>query len=451
MKRKIGVFVVAMWVLTVSASAQPVREVIQPRDVGSLLRSRDLNDRFLLDPRRTELAGGIASVPLDVRDEEVDRYDLLLQRPNGWEAGSMRRNLDNGELKLQLGEAVILRPNAVDVAEATVAKSYFAGEILQAARGETDEVTLNRWKLFLQTGNDTLTWSAADHAYAATLHAGIDATTENGTPVPLPHPVLVRFFTEGAGVRVEPDQVTIEESGTRGYKQSQLLCQGHVVRPAVTAKAPLGEKRWDFKVGRRLAQLELIAAKKRVLGLGLEATDLVVRQFAEDGELLTGAARTVSLHGDGGHFPSTVTIPEGAAEAQVQLRSAGIGEATLSAASGAIRSPPVTVHFKWPLALIALCALGGIVGGLIRAFLRHRAGEGGWYIGQSFVGLVVGIVVVGAVATGLTSFGFAALPVITEIGALVVAVVAGYAGNSVLAALARAFGFGGTDNGDLQH
>jgi hypothetical protein len=389
-------------------------------------------------------------VPLTVKVEQVE---VLAASGDTWTAApeAVQEQAGSATVSILADRPYVVRTATVDQLQLTGQKSYLPVKLLYCERDESGRTTGWGWVPFLQVRPDPAQWKSS--AYTTELVAGLD-TFPDQPPRPLPGPIDIAFFPKGANVQLGSDSLVIEEAGPRGYRSIPVRCTRHDSEPTVVARfGPLGSPTCSFRVHPSLGELRLGVDHPTILGFGFETATLSVSRRAEDGNLWSPpSALEVSLTGEGGLFPASITIPAGQDTAKGELRSRGVGTVRLKITSPQ-ESKPLEVRFAWPLLLLAISLLFGAAGGLLRGVSRiEKEGtapededtqRSGKRIATSLlVGAAAGFAVVAALASGLATLRFAPTAIVTEAGAAVVALVAGYVGFRGLEWLAKSIGLG---------
>jgi hypothetical protein len=312
---------------------------------------------------RVPLSRAAAVAPASVSHTGVLRNDRLLIRVQPALRASEAVTVVTRGADRAGGTTNVLRPStgAVEVALQTnkqyVVFSSAASRRIDLAQGKnvfpgtlvvgTPSAQTRAGQLFLEPRQSPLPWNSEAKSYLTTLVVGLDLTNQT-VPMPLQPPVTVQFFASHAGV--EPPSVTIERTGTTGYREVRLSCRKYQGNPSVTARSDLGE----------------LTQAVPVEDLGLLAL----------------------------------------------------------------------IEIIFPLPFLFAALLGGGLGGFLRAF---RQSPGSWkrIVRRVAEGCLVGVLVVGALSVGIAVGNFSPAVVGRELGAFVIAGLAGYVGTAVLDKLAK--------------
>ena len=123
-------------------------------------------------------------------------------------------------------------------------------------------------------------------------------------------------------------------------------------------------------------------------GLGVSTTPL---NIAVRGRVVHDSVRVLLATSRGSLSTQEVVIPPGGI-AHVELRSEGVGSATITASASGTDSAETTVTFTWPVLFVVLAIAGGALGGLTSTVSRKRRARTG-ATRPVLVGALIGFVV----------------------------------------------------------
>jgi hypothetical protein len=289
--------------------------------------------------------------------------------------------------------------------------------------------------LFLRPAVVPLTWNETLRAYATELFVGYEFT--DGREIKLPVPRTVTFFAEGANARIQADTVTVTNSGGPGFQRvvlstNQIEGETHFIARVSAAD----ELKTSVRVLRELGGLKLSLASAELPAFGVGSDMLTVSLVARDGfSFATPAPVEVQLTSRGLRQPASVTIEAGQSSARAEVRTTGYGSGEIVAQSGTFQAA-LPVKLIIPVAATVAALLGGGIGGVAR-YLRNRR-RGSALLGRRVVeGMLVGLILVGAVWAGLVAVDVSTGVLGTPFGAFVLGALSGYLGCVVLDRVAK--------------
>ena len=289
--------------------------------------------------------------------------------------------------------------------------------------------------LFIRPATVPLTWNEQARAYATELFVGYEF--EDGREVNLPAPKTVTFFAEGANARIQADTVTVKKSGGSGYERvvlstGQLDGETHFIARVSAAD----ELKTSVAVLREPGALKLSLPTTELPAFGVGSAVLTVTLLGRDGMAYpTNRPFEVNLTSRGLRQPASVILEPGKSVASVDVRTIGYGPGEIMAQSGTFQAAlPVTLVF--PTAAIVAALLGGGLGGVTR-FMRNRRKGGALLARRVIEGMLVGLILVGAVWAGLVAIEVGTGVLGTPFGAFVLGALSGYLGCVVLDGVAK--------------
>lgn len=289
--------------------------------------------------------------------------------------------------------------------------------------------------LFLRPAVIPLTWNDQARAYTTELFVGYEF--EDGREVPLPAPKTVTFFAEGANARIQADTVTVKKSGGSGYERVTLSTNQIEGVTHFTARVSAADElKTGVAVLREPGALRLSLPSTELAAFGVGSGVMTVSLLGRDGFPFAPAKPfEVQLTSSGLRQPSLVTIEPGKSTATFDVRTLGFGAGQISAQSGIFQAA-LPVKLVIPLAPIVGALLGGGLGGVAR-FMRNRR-KGSSLLGRRVLeGMLVGVILVGAVWAGLVVMDITTGALGTPFGAFVLGALSGYLGCVVLDGVAK--------------
>jgi hypothetical protein len=191
-----------------------------------------------------------------------------------------------------------------------------------------------------------------------------------------------------------------------------------------------------------ITQLQLRASPPEVSLL--DAPQIVVElQDAAGHVVATDEPRRISLYlekGNGEIAPVEVEVAKDEATGRANFTPWWMGTTTVAAATPAILTKSTTLRVVLPTLLIALTAVGGLIGGVM-AFWTKRTR---WW--RIVIGLFTGFVLYWAMIFGLLQ-SIPRAAALNPLSAFAVAIIGGYIGPQLLGVLAQKFGVGPTSPG----
>jgi hypothetical protein len=297
----------------------------------------------------------------------------------------------------------------------------------------TDALSVSR--VFSQMDGQPV-WMKERGSYKVSLLLGLEPDDKDThVPGPLPRPIQLHLRADAGSF--EPANVSINSEGVDGYRTIAFFCSTDANKDRVQVRfdimGDMGKNPQTIEVKRTLDKLVIEPTYQTIAGLGFGTTSLRIERLAEDGDLLPDLAPlTVPIFASAGFLSRPeVAIPSGLSFAQIEFRSAGVGEARLDAGSGDWKASSIAVSMKTPLGAIIAILLGGLTGGVLH-MLRKRSSRKAW---------IVEGVLVGAVTLAILYFKPDLMTLVssaagTELGAFGLSALAGLLGTPVLDKLA---------------
>jgi len=184
-----------------------------------------------------------------------------------------------------------------------------------------------------------------------------------------------------------------------------------------------------------ITQLQLRASPPEVSLL--DAPQIVVElQDATGRAVATDEPRRISLYlekGDGQIDPVEVDVPKDQATGRAGFTPSWMGTTTVAAVTPTILTKSTTLRVTLPTLLIALTAIGGLIGGVM-AFWTKRSR---WW--RIVIGLFTGFVLYWAMIFGLLQ-SIPRAAALNPLSAFAIAIIGGYIGPRLLGVMAKRFG-----------
>jgi hypothetical protein len=413
MKTLIGVLTMALMFQTTVVPAQSLGDSM-----------KDIGKHFL-----TDLAGDAAKKlreqiwkTLDADTNALKSGNVLIRRGNNWTpTTNIEELVKNGD-----NPYLVRCPNP-ETKPLVKGSMVFPEKIVIPGKGQ-----FYSGQFALLTDKSPLPWKSDAKSYTTAVKIGLESTGLK-KPVKLEPPITIHLT--GVNVDVSPNTIQITRLGQDGFVQTFVSCGRHDASAKVTVHSDLGERSFDIPVGPHTSQLQVSASERRIFGYGLGTATMTIKRIAEDGrELSESDPLTVNLSADHGKLDSSsVTIPSGHSRAEVKVRSVGLGAAKISAESDSFKGELSELQFGFPISYVLSALAGGMLGGIGRYFRVKSRGKNKKpafrLVGE---GCVVGFLIVAAVAAGVVIVHLPTTVIGTELGALVIATVAGYVGAPML-------------------
>ncbi|MEM9327068.1 MAG: hypothetical protein AAGA85_15475 [Bacteroidota bacterium] len=248
-----------------------------------------------------------------------------------------------------------------------------------------EEVELNYQILF--TSLSPLRYDFDEKVFRGRLGFILHQETEEGDKPEITDPVLVEVHSDRLE-RVDPMNISLDHLG---IPTSNIDLEAQDVEDSVRVKVitEASNEGYDTYLEVKPA-LEIYAGRTEVQGFGVQKTPINVRFIGSSSSEVVEVNLSTS---QGSLNPSTVELPLNG-EAEVYLRSEGIGTAQLMATASGFADHSTVMNFKFPWAFLGFAIVGGFVGALIKYYVSKENQ------GLSFQTLVIGILtgLIGAIA-----------------------------------------------------
>jgi len=374
---------------------------------------------------------------LQIPKASAGQVTLLSRKSTGWssdQAPKITAGAGNPQIVLAPNEQLIIKPKTTAAQLATMPLSAEKRALpgLLIAAPEPGQTSVRILRLFLQARHVPLHWDEKLGAYSTVLIVGLD--DEQGKPGGASLPSTITIELIGTNLRaITPARVTIEKTGTNGYREVTIAADHYDSEIEVSAHSDLGDQRFKSSVNPGF-ELAVIASQERVLGFGLDSTHITVTRFAANGQQLSDPrSLAVTLATNRGNLATpSLTIPERAASASTLLYSTGSGAAEIRA-SAARGSSRVSVDFVVPWLHLFAAVAGALIGGALQLAYKKRFQH--WKRGL-LIAVAVGIVVDLTMATGLLVSLLPTTIIRTELGWFVIGALSGFIGVELVARLA---------------
>jgi len=309
---------------------------------------------------------------------------------------------------------VIQAGQLVRTLPAGAAISYQPGQFIAQKTGDSPrlEVRERRVGMFDKTHAETVTVlpyryeGQADDKHHVRLHPAIftEPLRYEGATHQFNGTLLIALEDEDVADQVRqlsgPIPITIASAGDEVTPSDLSVLHTNLpaMRVAVLARDPVDSVRLQIIPNFDLRgvavwlpvtpTLVIPNARSTAPGLGVSTTPLniVVR-----GKVLRDSVRVLLATTRGSLSTQQVVIPPGGI-AHVELRSEGVGSATVTASALGTDSAETTVIFTWPVLFVVLAIAGGALGGLTATVSRKRRARTG-ATRPILVGALIGFVV----------------------------------------------------------
>lgn len=260
------------------------------------------------------------------------------------------------------------------------------------------------------------------NSFVGTMWLGVNEITA-GPSRELVTPVEFRVLNAQSA---EPSAVRVTTTGASGYQEVRLGLVAAVDVPKVNIASNLVQD--PFELSLPLNPTLIITSDGPIDGFGLATSTINVTALGvlqPKGKLITFQRTS----GAGSLLAKKVALEEDGT-ATTELRSDGLGGATVSASLPGLVPAPTTIDFQFPYVTIFSSLIGGILGGLIRVGTSRMRGR------RALLALGIAVLV-GIFVFGLYAVGVNVLPIqpIVKAGAVLVFVVSGlgaFMGPSIL-------------------
>lgn len=410
--------------------------------------------------RVTALGGSQVAVKLERPVQSGEAIQLFTRQVDTLKSEAQRvRHSADGTASLQLdrGTTYVLRTEAFsrDPVALTSDKHFLPDRLLYTPTPQEHpgpDPPVRSFGLFLTLKEAPVPWSDAADAYRTELLAGLleiapDGSLASGAP-PMPTldpPLTVRFT--GRQSTFDPETLEITRAGTAGIQTTELTIPRGVEGAGVTAITDLGTAELTYDVAMSQIRLFLGAEQTTINGWGMGVTSLTVTREQSDGTPMTQGELEIWFTRSGDEpLDAPESIEDGRSTARARLRSRGTGTTEVVAgSSSAIVSNPVTITYKEPWLLVVLTVVGSLVGGGAAWWQekpRRRKAQVGppGLVRRLVLGLVTGVVAVGAITLGLWKVELLDLAR-TELGAFILSLLAGWAGPALIDTILGGIGF----------
>lgn len=224
--------------------------------------------------------------------------------------------------------------------------------------GDTGDPVLLRAEVIVDGGG----LAPVGDSFEGSLRLGLTDQRDSSSRVTLDPPIQILVSASPASV--SPGDFEIAR--TNSYAQISVATDLAPREVMVAIRPSFVDHPIDIAIP-VLSRIVLTASPQRIQGFGLASSRISVAvKPAPPNPVL------VRLSSDKGQpDPPSLTIADGAA-AYVELRSAGLGAATLAAEADMALDGTVDLDFVFPVAFLGASLLGGILGALLRVLLVRR-------------------------------------------------------------------------------
>ena len=380
-------------------------------------------------PRKRVVIEGLTQPAAELRISDFAGKDLTAElKPEG----------GAGRVAVTLGEArqFVVKPKEIaTLVAARSEKMVLPGGVVVplTSDGIGDEAKSAWFRLTFEASPLPAVWDTHVMGYITRLTFGLRRPPNLPESIAPAAPVVVKLGFEGMTAEEVPP-LTIEAPGLENEKTIELKFQPRTANPKILVRSTISDVNLELKA---LARLEVRPMQREMLGLGLEAVEVVVTKVLAHGEL-QAVERTVPLvietSGRARAEPANVAFGAGEAMARFQLRSAGVGPvAIVASANGLMGSAEIQQRF--PTGPLVATLMGAALGGFARRFVKGARKKQA--ARRVIEGAVVGVVAFVAAVLGVGYLNLPPAIVATEAGAFLVGALAGFAGVTVFERLAK--------------
>jgi hypothetical protein len=284
-------------------------------------------------------------------------------------------------------------------------------------------------ELFVYAERVPLRWDTNLNAYSTPLIVGVDISDAQGNAA---LPIPLTFQIVASNCSVVPSRVTVTNGGTAGAQTTILTCPDPRKEPAIsTFYDPLSRaKSLRVPCQRELGDIVVEAQQRSIFGYGLGTTRITISRLAKDHNDLTDPENlNLTVTTTKGILCGSPIIVSNECAAQIEFRSVGLGRTVITARVGPF-SDSHEVECTFPLSLVIGTLLGGALGGFGRVFRKPELFKHKYRV--ILEGTVCGLLIFAAAAAGIVLFTFPPGIIGSELGAFVIAAIAGYTGSAIL-------------------
>jgi hypothetical protein len=320
----------------------------------------------------------------------------------------------------------VLTPNTAEATNtSTLSSSKAAMPSIIIVPNATNDVETPA-ELFVFAETVPLRWDTNLNAYSTPVLIGVDVPDAAHLPRPL------TFQMIGENCTIVPSRVTVTNGGTGGAQTAILKCVNPRSDPTIFAFYDPSLPRKPLRVPclRELGDIVVEAEQESVFGYGLGTTKVTVSRLARDRDELFGPEDlNVTVTTKRGILGKSLTISSNQSAGLIEFRSVGIGRTIVSARVGSFTDSK-EIECTFPLSLIVGTILGGGLGGFGRLFRNQHLFKHKYRI--ILEGALCGVLIFAAAAAGVVVFTLPTGVIGSELGAFVIAAMAGYTGSVVL-------------------
>jgi len=269
-------------------------------------------------------------------------------------------------------------------------------------------------------------YDPSGRVFRGTVRVGLEAV--EGTPKgPLPRPVEAYVISDAD--ETVPADLRLERVGPP-FVPVRLAVAAPGDALTLRVRTGVDTRQDTVRVPVERPRLVLDASPRQIQGLGLQVSDIVVQ--AEG--LVSYGSTAVRLSADRGSLDSLVISLNQQGIGRSYIRSVGLGEARIRAASPSFQGASTSVVFLFPIGYILAALVGGLIGSAIRECYapRNRKSRGADFAPALAVGLLVGVLVAVAWAVGVNVLAVSPAARAGEAAVFVMAALGALAGHKVL-------------------
>jgi hypothetical protein len=234
-------------------------------------------------------------------------------------------------------------PLAITATEPTTARTLFLQPTVEIANGGLQYV---------------------NGVYRGTIFLGLENIEALNTSTRLDPPVQFLVTTNAASV--SPEQFTLDHTGLR-YQSVSIETFRDLESVTVSIRTGVATEPVEVPVDALRPRLQITASPSIVAGLGIGRTKLTVTV-----DQILGQPVKVAFTSDRGVPEPQLISVSGTSPAFANLRSSGLGSATVTASGVMLDSAKVTIEYTTPWSLFLASVLGGALGGLAVVLLSSK-------------------------------------------------------------------------------
>ncbi|NHN36234.1 TIGR04086 family membrane protein [Pseudomaricurvus alcaniphilus] len=323
--------------------------------------------------------------------------------------------------KAVLVERVDAKPSVVEQAGATVWQSQYR-VLMPKSEREPDQL----WTLrpIVRVLN-ALQYDEGKRQFSARLSIGVVDESEPRLRRPLAAPFMIDVASDSLR-SISPQSMQFDRSAL--FKTVDVF-DNAPTEPASVRILLAGDDATGSEVELpvRRPSLQLSLNPTRILGMGLETTQLTVNAVG----LREPEGMTISLGTDHGRFQQPILVLNAQGFATTTLRSAGLGQASIEAGGSPFTTTSANVTFALPWTFLLAVILGGFIGAL-----ATRGGRAHW-LNSTVTGVATGMIAAVLYAVGVNVVGFEPVAQVGEAVTFAIAALGAVLGPGIFGKSAR--------------